>query len=140
MEKYREVPADWQWRIAATTLGELQASHLMSTSSNQSRRDEYSAFVVEEYSHNVIQIGASTAFYFAEVIGRIWHKHPPPSDKTRTDRHLLDCGVDINDVWLVATAFEHGLIVLTTDKMPCIREILTEQEVRFECWLATPNP
>ena len=34
----------------------------------------------------------------------------------------MSLGVDINDVWMVATASERNLTVLTQDKMACIRE------------------
>lgn len=57
----------------------------------------------------------------------------PPPPKKRTERHLLDLGVDINDVWAVAVAWEHGLIFVTEDKMACIREAVGS-DVQFECW------
>lgn len=134
MEKYRLVPIDTQWRICSITLGEIEAGHLMSVSTDQRKRDAYAAFVIDEYLHRSLDVVASTRGYYASIIGRIWQKHRPASKDAETERHLVDHGVDVNDVWLVSAAWEHGLIVLTEDAMPCIREAVGS-EVKFECWI-----
>ncbi|MGI8961179.1 MAG: type II toxin-antitoxin system VapC family toxin [Bryobacteraceae bacterium] len=132
MKKLREVPLDSQWRVCAITLGEIRASHEMSASTDQQRRGDYAAFVIEQYEYNALDITVPTSIYYAEIIGRIWQKHPPPSKKTRTDRHLLNHGVDMNDVWIVSSALDHGLTLLTNDAMTCIREVLPE--FKPQCW------
>ena len=135
MERYRLVPHDAQWRICSTTLGEIEAGHEMSSSTNQQRRDDYAAFIIEEYLHNALDVTASTRGYYASIVGRIWKKHPPSASKdTRTERHLVDLGIDVNDVWLVSAAWEHGLTVLTRDAMSCIREAVGS-DVQFDCWI-----
>jgi predicted nucleic acid-binding protein len=134
MERFRLVPHDAQWRVCSITLGEIEASHQMSISTNQVQRDKYARFVIDEYAYNAVDITASTKGYYASIIGRIWQNHKPANNKIGTERHLVDHGVDVNDVWLVSSAWEHGLIVLTTDTMPCIREAVGP-EVNFECWI-----
>jgi len=134
MERYRLVPHDAQWRICSTTLGEIEAGHQMSSSTNQQRRDDYAAFVIGEYLHNGLDVTASTRISYASIIGRIWKKHPPAGKDTRTERHLVNCGVDVNDLWLVSVAWEHGLTVLTEDAMSCIREAVAS-DVQFESWI-----
>jgi predicted nucleic acid-binding protein len=133
-QKYRKIPAETRFCLCAITLGEIQASHEMTVSTNQDRRDKYKEFIIEQYLHNVIPIDASTRIYFADILGRIWRKYPPPKEK-RTDRHLIDCGVDMNDVWLAACAFEHGFTILTSDTMTCIRNVVAKEEVKFDCWV-----
>lgn len=133
MVKLRCVPIDNQWRICAVTLGEIFAGHLMSTSTNELRRSAYTKFVIAEYLHHVIEITATTRQAYAEILGGIWRKHRPVNSKTRTDDHLVRLGVDINDVWMAASALEHGLILLTSDEMSCIRE--AAPDLRFESWV-----
>jgi predicted nucleic acid-binding protein len=133
MSKVRSVPvSDLLW-LCATTLGEIQAGHEMSTTTNEQRRREFDKFVIDQYQHVVLEVGSSTPMYYAWIMGRVWNKHRPANHRIGTDTHLVSLGVDVNDVWLVATAWEHGLIVLTHDKMPCIRE--AAPEVRFDCWI-----
>jgi predicted nucleic acid-binding protein len=42
-------------------------------------------------------------------------------------------GVDINDVWICAVAWEHGLTLLTQDKMKQIRSVVPE--INVESWI-----
>jgi predicted nucleic acid-binding protein len=106
----------------------------MSLSTDQKRRDDYAKFVIDEYLHNTLEVTASTRVCYASIIGRIWQRHPPASKDTKTERHLVGCGVDVNDLWLVAAAWEHGLIVLTEDAMSWIREAVG-RDVVFDCWI-----
>jgi predicted nucleic acid-binding protein len=129
MDRLRATPVDWQLRVAATTLGEVEAGHYMSVSTNPQRRDEFASFIVDEYLHREIQITSSTRISYASIMGGIWRQNPP-SRTAETDRHLQH----INDVWLVASALEHGLAVLTSDSMACIRQSVG-REVVFDCWI-----
>jgi predicted nucleic acid-binding protein len=133
MDRLRLVPVDAQWRVCSITLGEIEASHRMSTSTDPQRRNDYARFVIDEYAYNTVDIAATTRDCYASIIGRIWQIHPPPGMTTKTERHLIDCGVHVNDVWMVSAAWEHGLVVLTEDTMTCIRDAVPE--VTFECWI-----
>ena len=105
----------------------------MSISTDPLRRAEYANFVIDEYAYSAVDIAASTRGCYASIIGRIWQRHPPASEKVKTEEHLVGLGVDVNDVWLVSAAWEHGLTVLTEDAMACIRE--AAPEVDFDCWI-----
>jgi predicted nucleic acid-binding protein len=132
MAKLASLPRDTQLRVSAITLGEIEAGHRMTRSTNQQRRDEYTAFVNEMFLPNVITISASTRLCYGEVVARIWERHPPTRG-VRTEVHLVNLGVDINDLWIFATAWEHGLILVTQDKMTCIQAAVPE--VEMECWV-----
>lgn len=134
LQKLRTVPAEHLLFVCRITLGEIEAGHRgMTQTTNQVRRDEYDAYIEENLFS--VEVSESTSDCYGEIMGRIWQKHPPPSGK-KTERHLVDLGVDINDVWTVAIAWEHGLTVLTDDKMTCIREVVEESgEVQFDCWI-----
>ncbi len=132
VQKVRSIPPDCLLWVCTITLGEIEAGHRMTKTTDQLKRDEYDRFVNDNFPHVALEVSLSTRNYYAEIIARIWRKHPPPPKK-RTERHLLDLGVDINDVWAVAVAWEHGLIFVTEDKMTCIREAVGS-DVQFECW------
>lgn len=132
MQKVNSLPADTQLRACTITLGEIEAGNRITQTTNSQQRNEVTVFVNAKFLPNALPISVSTGAYYAEVIGRIWQRHPP-TKRTRTEFHLVELGVDINDVWIVAVAWEHGLILVTSDQMTCIREVVTEVEV--QCWL-----
>ena len=133
MQKVGSLPGNTQLRASAITLGEIEAGHRMTQTTDQRRRDDYTTFVNEQFLPNSLPISHSTRLSYAEIISRIWKRYPPANPKTRTEVHLVQLGVDINDVWVVAVAWEHGLTLVTEDKMKIIREVVPE--VQVECWL-----
>lgn len=80
----------------------------------------------------VLEIDENTREWYAEIIGRIWRYYPPPQANTRTEAHLNRLGVDINDVWIAATASKHNLTLLTTDNMNVIKE--ATPRLSFDNW------
>jgi hypothetical protein len=92
-----------------------------------------SGFVNEKFESFKLEVSEHTPACYGEIMGRIW-LNDPPSPKVETEQHLLNLGVDINDVWAVAVAWEHGLTFLTEDKMPCIKKAVVS-DVEFDCWL-----
>ena len=133
MLNLRTTPASDLIRLSAVSYGEICAGHQMCPTTNIQIRSEYNKFVIEFYQHLILQIDSMTGPYYAQIMGRIWQANEPKGGQVGTDAHLLHLGVDINDVWLVASAWEHGLTVLTQDRMKCIRE--AAPEVDFECWI-----
>jgi predicted nucleic acid-binding protein len=133
MAKARATPAEHIVWICNITLGEIEAGHRgMTQTTDQASRDEYSRLVNEKFQNFKLEVSEHTPAYYGEIMGRIW-QNDPPSPKVETEPHLLKLGVDINDVWAVAVAWEHGLTFLTNDGMACIRK--AAPEVTFECWL-----
>jgi predicted nucleic acid-binding protein len=129
--RMQALPLDTRLWISTITLGEIEAGHRMATTTNPGKRNDFTAFVTAMLLPNALVISQSTGLYYAEIIERIWKAHPP-KPKTRTETHIAQLGVDINDVWTAAVAWEHGLIFLTTDKMDVIRDITPE--VKFDSW------
>lgn len=130
--KLRTIPHEHLLCVCRITLGEIEAAHRgMTQTTDQARRDEYDEFIDENLFK--VEVSEHTSEYYGEIMGRIWQKHPPPSGK-KTERHLVDLGVDINDVWAVAIAWEHNLTFVTTDRMAVIKEAVGD-EVEFGCWI-----
>ena len=129
-------PAGTQIRTSVITLGEVEAAHRIVTTTNQKRRDEYIVELNRRFLPKPLEITVKTRLYYAEIIGRLWERQPPPKAKKKTERHLVEeFAIDINDVWSVAIAWTHGFTFVTHDKMERIREVVSETEVPFECWL-----
>ena len=132
--KVASLPEDAQLRACVITLGEVEAGHRMTKSSNQAKRDEFTKFVNNEFVPNALGIGASTRFHYADIIGRLWDANPPPKKTVKTERWLVcEWGIDINDVWTVAVALEHGLVLITRDKLTKVRAVMPELKV--DNWL-----
>ena len=132
--KVASCPQGAQLRACVITLGEVEAGHRMTTSSNQAKRDEFTKFVNNEFVPNALGIGASTRIHYADIIERLWGASPPPKHTVKTERWLVcECGVDINDVWTVAVALEHRLVLVTEDKLTKVRAVMPE--LKIENWL-----
>ncbi len=132
LAKLKSLPANTQLRACTITLGEIAAGNEMTVSTNPKRRNDFIAFINSEFVPNALPISHSTGYYYAQIMGRIWKKIPPVKKGISTDLHLASNGVNVNDVWIVASAWEHGLTFLTNDAMTCIK---TETpEVTWEDW------
>ena len=133
LHKVASLPRNVQIRACVITLGEIEAGHQMTHSTNFSKRSEYTKFVNREFVPNALGITASTRFHYADVMGQLWRKYPPKRSQ-KTERYLVSqFGVDINDVWTIAVALEHGLTLATQDKLITVRGVVPQLDV--ENWL-----
>ena len=126
------LPTNTQIRASTITLGEIEAGHEITVTTDQRRRNEIIAFIQSEFIPNALPISLSTGYYYAKIMARIWKKYPPAKGNISPDLHLATHGVNINDVWIVASAWEHGLTFLTNDKMAVIRPLVPE--VTWDDW------
>ena len=133
LQKIATLPPGVQARVCVITLGEVEAGHQMTQSTNQQRRNDYTAYINKEFLPTAISVSVNTRTYYADIIGRIWARNSPRTRRRRTEQHLLSLGVDVNDVWIAAVAWEHNLILVTSDAMTVIKNAVPE--IRFENWL-----
>lgn len=122
-------------RVCSITLGEIEAGHRMTATTNRRVRDDFVTWLNQVIVPNALPVSATTRIYYADIVGRIWKKHPPTSAGVKTEGHLVSLGVDVNDVWTAAVAFEHGMTLVTQDRMECIREVMQPAELQFDCWI-----
>jgi len=134
LAKVKSLPKDTLLCTSAITLGEMSAGHEM-TSGDPQRRHQVNQFLNIYVIPYAVAVTDATRSYYGQIIGRIWRRQPPANASVSTDAHLLSLGVDINDVWIVACAWEHGLTLLTTDSMANIRAVTVTAEVNFDNWL-----
>jgi predicted nucleic acid-binding protein len=133
VKRYNTVPVDWQIRVCAITLGEIEAGHLMANPPDAQRQEEYNRFLNKYFVATALPVSIHTRIDYAELLDRIWKKCPPPTHRVRTEAHLVSLGVDMNDLWAVSVAREHNLIFATDDSMTVIREAATD--VAFDNWI-----
>lgn len=134
IRKMTSLPPNTLIYSSAITLGEISAGHQM-TSGDALRRHQVKQFLDLYIVPNSVPVSHYTESYYGQIIGRIWKHTPPANASISTDAHLVALGVNINDVWIAASAWERGLILLTTDKMACIRAIITASEITWDNWL-----
>ena len=133
--RLRKIPPEWPIRVCAITLGEIAAGHLITTTTDQAKRNDYIKCINEKFLRYSLPISKHTRFKYALIISRILRANPMRKPDTKTEKHLVEaCGVDINDVWTVASAWEHNLTFATTDGMAHIRQAV-QNDVKFDNWL-----
>ena len=132
MDRLNRRPVDRSpLRVCAITLAELELADLITTTSDPEKRKLHRAFVIEWLHPWALEITRHTATNYSQIMARIKAKHPHPN--SHTQRGLADLGVDIHDAWITASAWEHNLILLTTDTMALIREVVKD-DVEFDNW------
>lgn len=128
----RKKPVENLIWVCPISLGEIETGLRIGSPADTDKHRACRRFVDEEVLQFVWEIRVTTRESYAEVMERLWRRHPNAS-KLRTQEHLSRLGVDVNDVWIVAVAIEHGLILLTDDKLEAIRECVPE--LKIENWL-----
>ncbi len=140
MRRLEKAPPEYLFWVSAVSLGEIEASCLTNArdaevvvSFRKFLRDVF--LRGRDDNSYVLPVDENTRFAYANVLSHILGKYPLPSPKTRTEHHLVKLGIDVNDVWIFATALKHNLTLLTTDKMEKVRECIKEDTIPVECWL-----
>lgn len=134
MAHLREVPPENIIWVCPISLAEIECGLRITTATDAQRRAACRRFIEEQVRDFVRAIDITTRESYAEIMERIWRTHPPPANRRiKTQQHLSNLGVDVNDVWIAAVALEHGLILLTDDRMDTIRACVPE--MRVDNWL-----
>jgi predicted nucleic acid-binding protein len=132
MNRLRMRPEDRNYlKVSAVTIAELELGDLITTTTEPDKRLIHQGFVISHLHPYVLEVTRHTASNYAAIMARIKKKYP--SHDSHTQAGLAKNGVGINDAWIVASAWEHNLILLTTDKMTEIREAV-EDDVEFDNW------
>ena len=133
MEHFRNTPHENIVWVCPISLAEIEWGLRTTNATDAQRRAQCRRLIEDNALDFVRPIETTTRDSYAEIMHRIWQAHPPAIGQ-RTQRHLSELGVDVNDVWIAAVALEHGLILLTADGMDTIRNCVPHLAV--ENWLA----
>lgn len=134
MSKFNQVPVDWQIRVSTISLGEIEAGNLLADPFDAQRQEDLNRFLNDMgFVSTALEVSNKTRIDYAELIARILEINPRASKKITLPTHLYNLGVDINDLWIVSIAREHGLTLCTDDNMAIIRAAAFD--VQFDNWL-----
>lgn len=128
INKVRSIPADWQVRICNITLGEIEAGHQMNEPLDlaaEQIREKFDRFLKENFIPTSLEVRVATRIPYGKLVAAILRLYPRVGDK-KLEQHLASLGVDLNDVWSVAIAWEHNLTFATSDSMIVIKEAVAE--------------
>lgn len=131
--RYNAVPQDSQIRLSTITLGEIEAGNLLAQPPDAERQEDFNQFLNQYFIPTALCVEVTTRVDYAELLVRILDASPLPTRRVRTEAHLVQLGVDINDLWIVSIAREHGLTFCTNDRMQVIRD--AAYDVQFDNWL-----
>lgn len=133
IEHFRNRPPENIVWVCPISLAEIECGLRITNTTDAQRRAQCRRFIEDNALDFVRPIETTTRDSYADIMERIWRAHPPANARIETQRHLSDLGVDVNDVWIAAVALEHGLTLLTTDRMDRIRNCVPE--VVIDNWL-----
>jgi predicted nucleic acid-binding protein len=133
MNRFGKIPIERGLFVCDKTLEEIERGHRITVTTNQTRRDEFIAWVQETFSHYRIDTSEHTNDLHDAIRHKILELHPRRDAQITDDAWLERLGVDDYDVWPAAMSWEHNLTFLTQDKMACIREVLNGI-VEFDNW------
>jgi tRNA(fMet)-specific endonuclease VapC len=129
---FRNCPPENIVWVCPVSLAEVEWGLRTTNTTDAQRRTRCRRFIEDNALEFVQPIQTTTRDSYAEIMERIWRAHLPAMGQ-KTQRHLSDLGVDVNDVWIAAVALEHGLTLLTADRMDTIRNCVPE--IVMENWL-----
>lgn len=129
MARLREVPPDNIIWVCPISLGEFEWGLRITSTTDAPRRAASRRFIEEQALNFIRPIEITTRESYASIMEQIWRKYPPASGRVDTQRHLSEHGVDVNDVWIAAVALEHGLVLLTSDRIETIKACVPDLNV-----------
>lgn len=130
--------------ISAISLGEIEYGHFVDGSE---QTQLFRSSVAERFTW-VVPVDVHTRTHYGELRAKLYERSGLGKGKSKERRNkrpeeLLDpttakaLGVQENDLWLAAQALQHNFILVTHDKMRCLREVATDLSI--EDW-AKPAP
>jgi predicted nucleic acid-binding protein len=133
------IPADLAF-LSAVTLGEIEYGILVAPAA---RKDDLAGFrrLVDEKFPIVLPVGRATTECYGELRRRLFERYSPKEargsgrriDQLREPASESALGVQENDLWLVAQAWEYNLVMVTRDKMRRLSAVASS-DVEFEFW------
>lgn len=131
IERLRISPVENIIWVCPIALGEFEWGLRITGTTDATRRAQSRRFIEENFDF-VRPIDITTRETYAHIMEKIWRAHPPAIGRD-TQVHLSSLNVQVNDVWIAAVALEHGLTLLTEDRMATIRQCVPE--VNVQNWL-----
>jgi tRNA(fMet)-specific endonuclease VapC len=125
--------------ISAVTLGEIEYGMRVRSADPDEIEAEFQAFILEQLPQ-VLDVTRTTRTYYGILRARLFERFAPSESrrKGRRPEQLTDpatgreLGIQENDLWIAAQAFEYNLVLVTNDGLVRIRE--AGGDLRIENW------
>lgn len=134
--------------MSIVSLGEIEFGHHCTQPASLERLSEFKAFIRKQ---NILfkEVTRHTTGQYGRLKAAIFQKYAPKEKrgKKKIIEQLLDpisghaLGAQENDLWIVAQALEHNLVLVSDDRMERIFDVIhdIDPEFRFELdWARTP--
>jgi predicted nucleic acid-binding protein len=138
--------ADSPLFISAVTLGEIEYGYRTESQDQEPEVPVPESQAVLERLPVILDIRRSTTTYYGHLRAGLFEKCVPRDQRKRAKRPeqlvdpitARDLGIDENDLWLAAQAFERRLILATHDRMARIAQVISELKINLtiEDWVA----
>jgi tRNA(fMet)-specific endonuclease VapC len=141
IDHVQRLPEESPIYLSVVTLGEIEYGYIRISETADEKREEFDRFLLEMAPIPVVlDVTRHDARRWAEVRVRLFDKFAPKKKRTaglrvsqlRDPCTDLELGIQENDLWIAGQAVERNLVLVTRDKMNCIREVCPE--LRVENW------
>lgn len=111
--------------ISVVTFGEVVYGHARNTSTDLARRAEFEQWLADKFPRP-LRITKAHARIYGELKAVLFRLYPPQNKTRFVDRCFdkvsgSELGIDDNDLWIAAQAFEQNFVLVSDDKMNRIR-------------------
>jgi len=138
--RFIELPKDELALVSVITLGEIEYGIRVAPAGRMEDLAGYRKLVTGRFPY-ALPVQKPTSEAYGELRGRLFERYAPRdfrSKKRRVEQIQdpesgLSLGIQENDLWLVAQAYEHNLVLVTRDKMRHLVAIASP-DVEFELW------
>lgn len=134
----QELPEATPLMISAISLGEIEYG--LQVAKGHTPYQEAFRIFVNTHLPMVLNITQATRIYYGSLRARVFEKYAPNVRRRIGLRpeQLVDpmtsqeLGIQENDLWIAAQAWEYNLVFVTNDKMARIREVC--EDLQIENW------
>jgi len=131
VQRINALASDDQIRVSVITLGELEFGHNLHLGARDLvKRDDFARWVSVKFpKERILEVTRFTREYYGLIRAKIFEKyHPLAHDENHPERcydrvTASELRIDENDLWIAAQAVEHGLILVTNDRMEPIKDV-----------------
>jgi tRNA(fMet)-specific endonuclease VapC len=119
-------------RISAISLGEMEYGHRCESDTDTPIQTAFKDFVNKRLP-DVLRIHRSTSIHYGHIRANLFKKYAPKNKRSGLRPcQLVDpitatsLGIQENDLWIAAQAIEFNLVLVTHDRLSCIKEVASE--------------
>lgn len=131
--------------MSAISWGEMEYGHRAVSDVDSPEQTARNAFVERELPY-VIDVRRTTSLYYGQLRARLFNRYAPQRKRRKGLRPeqladpvtALELGIQENDLWIAAQAFEHNLVLVAGDKLDRIQSVIGDL-VTIENWTMRPG-